>query len=82
MRLVLICLELLSGNPGKFILASMHDELKVKAQNIAQVPILYLNGPTPVLEKPSEKAVSFAESSAKNAVKEDQVRKCVACFHR
>merc|ERR1712168_1102844 len=49
------------GNPGQFILASMHDELKQKAQNIAQVPILYLNGPAPVLEKPSERAVQLAE---------------------
>ena len=65
------------GNPGKFILASMHDELKIKAQNIAQVPIMYLNGSTPVLEKPSEKAVNFAELSAKQAVRDDQVGKNV-----
>jgi len=60
------------GNPGQFILASMHDELKQKAQNIAQVPILYLNGPAPVLEKPSERAVQLAERSIKNATKEGQ----------
>merc|ERR1711942_492217 len=60
------------GNPGKFILASMHDELKLKAQNIAQVPILYLNGPAPVLEKPSERAVGYAETTAKKATKEDK----------
>ena len=62
-----------TGNPGKFILASMHDELKLKAQNIAQVPILYLNGPAPVLDKPSERAVQLAERSTKNATKEDKV---------
>ena len=66
-------LILFPGNPGKFILASMHDELKQMAQNIAQVPILYLNGPTPILEKPPDKAVNFASVNSKKSIQDDEV---------
>ena len=51
----------------------MHDELKQMAQNIAQVPILYLNGPTPILEKPPDKAVNFASVNTKKSIQDDEV---------
>ncbi|CAG0924349.1 unnamed protein product [Notodromas monacha] len=43
------------GNPHHYFVATQDKELQSKAHNRPPVPVIYLHGATPTLEKPSEK---------------------------